>query len=109
MLRLECVVVNVLDVVNTEEDARDFQETESPLGANLAQTGTLRANINVPKFWRCITPAVFKYFFDPENLSAVRLGVRGEPYFCSALAETRRGISIEPILSVVRSWTPMRR
>jgi hypothetical protein len=30
MLRLECVVVNVLDVVSTEEDARDFQETESP-------------------------------------------------------------------------------
>ena len=27
MLRLECVVVNVLDVANIEEDARDFQET----------------------------------------------------------------------------------
>ena len=96
MLRLECVVVNVLDVANIEEDARDFQGPESPLGAKLAETGTWRGNINVPKFWCCSnTPAVFKSFFDPENPSAVRLGARGEPYFCRVFAETGRGISIE--------------
>jgi hypothetical protein len=59
MLRPECVVVNVLDVVSIEEDARDFQETMQgifkrqrvPSTRIFAQKGTLRANMNVSKFW----------------------------------------------------------
>ena len=58
MLRLECIVVNVLDVANIEEDARDFQKTmrgifkRQRVAARIfAQKGTLRANLNVPKFW----------------------------------------------------------